>query len=54
MHPLIFKAEECFMDPFIFEEKLSKLEKYLYEFNEKETLQILKGLVPEWSESRSL
>ena len=47
-HPLIFKAQDSFMDVQLFGKKLLKLEESLFAFDEKNVLRYLKQIVPEW------
>ena len=47
-HPLIYKAIEKSVDSTFLREKLEQLDLYLDKYNIKESINILKELVPEW------
>ena len=51
IHPLIYRAHENFINPSILWPTLNKLENHINKKEDKEAINILKDLIPEWTSS---
>ena len=51
IHPLIYRAQENFINPSILWPTLNKLENHISKKEDREAINILKDLIPEWTSS---